>query len=55
MKKEGERIRNCEMNVQSAIEPLIVNSLYKRFEKGKVKFLAVNNLSFGISNKECFG
>jgi hypothetical protein len=52
---EIARIEKSDLKEQSCIEPLIVNGLTKRFHKGKTEFLAVNNLSFGISPKECFG
>lgn len=39
-------------NIQGS---LIVNKLSKKFKKNGKQFLAVNNLSFSISNSECFG
>ena len=52
---EIDRVQNCELHTQSAVEPLIISGLSKRFIKGKTSFMAVNNLSFGINHKECFG
>ena len=52
---EIDRVKNCDLAVQSASEPLIISGLTKLFVKGKTKFLAVNNLGFGIAPKECFG
>jgi ABC-type multidrug transport system ATPase subunit len=33
----------------------VVNHLVRRFKKGSKDFVAVNNLSFGVAKKECFG
>ncbi len=52
---EMNRVSNCDLKIQSASEPLILSGLSKMFVKGKTKFLAVNNLGFGIAPKECFG
>ncbi len=55
VQEEIERIKRCDLKIQSASEPLIINKLRKQFTKGKVKFMAVNNLSFGVVPQECFG
>jgi ABC-type multidrug transport system ATPase subunit len=39
----------------SKVEPLIVNKLLKKFKKDKKDFIAVNYLTFGVAQKECFG
>lgn len=36
-------------------EPLVVYELLKKFRKKNIDFIAVNRLSFAVSNKECFG
>lgn len=36
-------------------EPLVVHNLLRRFKKGPINFVAVNNLSFSVRRQECFG
>lgn len=55
MEAESNRIRNSDLKQVSKEEPLVVHDLVRRFKKGKKDFIAVNNLSFGIAKKECFG
>ena len=53
---EVNRIENCDLELLSKKEPLIVNNIAKRFKKkGAVNFTAVNHLSFGVQSRECFG
>lgn len=39
----------------SKTEPLVVHNLLRRFKKGPINFVAVNNLSFSVRRQECFG
>lgn len=55
VQEEIDRIGRCDLKIQSATEPLIINKLKKQFIKGKTKFMAVNNLSLGVLPQECFG
>ena len=55
VKQEAIRIKQSDLKVKSASEPLLVSQLLKVFRKGKKEYKAVNMLSFGISPKECFG
>jgi hypothetical protein len=55
VKQEALRIKNSDLKVQSANEPLLVSQLLKVFNKGKKEFRAVDMLSFGVPPRECFG
>jgi hypothetical protein len=55
VKKESDRIKNADLKELATKEPLVVAELLKKFQKNKKDFVAVNRLSFGIDNKECFG
>jgi ATP-binding cassette subfamily A (ABC1) protein 3 len=43
------------MRLLAIREPILVSDLTKVFIKNKRPFLAVNNLSFGVSPTDCFG
>ena len=55
MSDEAKRISNSKIQDLSKEEPLIVRDLLKRFQKSKIYFNAVNNMSFGIKKADCFG
>jgi hypothetical protein len=55
VKKESDRIKNANLEELATKEPLVIAELTKKFRKNKKDFVAVNRLSFGIDNKECFG
>ncbi len=55
MEVERNRIRNSNLKELAAKEPLVVSDLFKKFKKGKVQFVAVNQLGFGIAHNESFG
>nr|UOU03315.1 ATP-binding cassette subfamily A3-like 2 [Brachionus rubens] len=55
VEKEIKRIKNAEIDDLKSKEPLVVNQLYKKFKKNKTEFVAVDGLSFGVGQKECFG
>nr|QUF59430.1 ATP-binding cassette transporter Abca3-like2 [Brachionus angularis] len=55
VQKESDRIKNSDLKELSSKEPLVVSELFKKFMKNKTEFIAVNKLSFGVSQKECFG
>ena len=51
-------MKSSNLDELSKKEPLIVSELHKVFTKGvcrSVSFHAVNNLSFGVQQNECFG
>ena len=52
-----ESLRIETSNLQDLIqrEPLVVKNLKKEFRRNRIRFMAVNNVSFGIQKKECFG
>ncbi|XP_041350183.1 phospholipid-transporting ATPase ABCA3-like [Gigantopelta aegis] len=49
--EENNRINNTSLDKLSETDSLILTRLYKRFGS----FVAVNNISVGIPQKECFG
>ena len=55
VRNEAARLDNADLKELSSTEPLVVHNVVKSFKKRGQKFIAVNNLSFGISQKECFG
>jgi ABC-type polysaccharide/polyol phosphate transport system ATPase subunit len=52
---EFSRIKNSDLYSLSKQQPLIVNNLLMEYKKKKEKFVAVNHLSFGVQQGECFG
>ena len=56
MEREFERIKNADLTELSKKEPLILNDILRVFEKVKNDtFVAIDHLSVGVKNKECFG
>ncbi len=55
MAKEIQRLKNSNLESLSRKEPLVVNKLVKVYRKGKANVRAVNQLSFGVQKKQCFG
>ena len=52
---ESNRIINADIRQITINEPLVVKNLIKRYKKNRKSFNAVNNLSFGVQQSECFG
>jgi ABC-type uncharacterized transport system ATPase subunit len=52
---EFNRIKNADLKQLSKKEMLIVNDVVMKFKKKKTDFYAVNHISFGVQNTECFG
>ena len=55
VQNELDRVKNSDLKELAKDEPLVVAELFRKFRKSNKEFVAVNNLSFGISPKECFG
>jgi hypothetical protein len=52
---EFDRIKQSDLKQLSKSETLVVSNIVKKFKKKKKEFYAVNHVSFGVENKECFG
>ena len=55
MEQEISRLKSTKLNILCKQEPLIINSLYKVYNKNKLRINAVNNLNFGVKSEQCFG
>ena len=52
---EATRIQNVNLEEFSEKVPLMLHGLVVKYDKKGEKFVAVDNLSFGIVKSECFG
>lgn len=55
VKAESNRIRDSDLKQLATKEPLVVHNLVKYFPKSNESKMAVKSLSFGVSDRECFG
>lgn len=54
--KEDKRIKEANLNTLTMEEPFVVSGLYKRYRNNKLqKTVAVEDVSFGVKTRECFG
>lgn len=54
--KENARIKEANLNVLTMEEPFVASGLYKRYRDKKFhKTIAVEDVSFGVKTRECFG
>ena len=61
--KESERVKSANLSTLTMEEPFLVKGLYKRYASFrdllakpiKTKIIAVEDLSFGVKARECFG